>query len=96
MRAIVSVRCIPAALMMHLLQDFAALVNEIGETARSRCMVCNKGVGIIKCKGCSIAAHPQCVELTSRQQQVCLHFTSITSFLTMLLSAHHGVTALAA
>lgn len=56
--------------MLWVPQDFAALVNEIGETARSRCMVCNKGVGIIKCKGCSIAAHPQCVELTSRQQQV--------------------------
>lgn len=53
-----------------MLQDFCSLVNDIGENARSRCMKCKLRGGVIKCKGCSIAAHPQCVELTSRQQQV--------------------------
>ena len=52
------------------LQDFCAMVNDIGERARSRCMECKQGSGLIKCKGCSVAAHPTCVGLNSRQQQV--------------------------
>lgn len=52
------------------LQEFCGLVNDIGEKARSRCLECKQGSGLIKCKGCSVAAHPLCVGLNSRQQQV--------------------------
>ncbi|DBA96080.1 TPA: hypothetical protein ACH3X1_001578 [Trebouxia sp. C0004] len=51
------------------LKDFCGLVNDIGEKARSRCLECKQGSGLIKCKGCSVAAHPLCVGLNSRQQQ---------------------------
>ncbi|KAL0036052.1 hypothetical protein WJX79_000012 [Trebouxia sp. C0005] len=51
------------------LKEFCGLVNDIGEKARSRCLECKQGSGLIKCKGCSVAAHPLCVGLNSRQQQ---------------------------
>ncbi|KAL0056243.1 hypothetical protein WJX82_009196 [Trebouxia sp. C0006] len=51
------------------LKDFCGLVNDIGEKARSRCLECKQGSGLIKCKGCSVASHPLCVGLNSRQQQ---------------------------
>ena len=53
-----------------MLQDFCALVNDIGEKARNRCLHCKQGSGLVRCKGCSVAAHPTCVGLVSRQQQV--------------------------
>ena len=53
-----------------VLQDFCALVNDIGEKARNRCLHCKQGSGLVRCKGCSVAAHPTCVGLVSRQQQV--------------------------
>ena len=51
-------------------QDFCGLVNNIGEKARNRCLHCKQGSGLVRCKGCSVAAHPLCAGLTSRQQQV--------------------------
>ncbi|KAL3153902.1 hypothetical protein ABBQ32_013467 [Trebouxia sp. C0010 RCD-2024] len=51
------------------LKDFCVLVNEIGDKARNRCLHCKQGSGLINCKGCSVAAHPLCAGLTSRQQQ---------------------------
>lgn len=53
-----------------MLQDFCGLVNIIGEKARNRCLHCKQGSGLVRCKGCSVAAHPRCAGLTSRQQQV--------------------------